>query len=56
MDQDKGKAIEEWQPPMNVYELRSFLGLANLLSVVCDEELLKDSIPIDGVTKERHNR
>jgi hypothetical protein len=29
MDQDKVKAIEEWQPPSNVSELRSFLGLAN---------------------------
>jgi Reverse transcriptase (RNA-dependent DNA polymerase) len=31
MDQDKVKAIEEWQPPSNVSELRSFLGLRFLL-------------------------
>ena len=29
MDQDKVKAIQEWQPPSSVSELRSFLGLAN---------------------------
>ena len=29
MGQEKVKAIQEWQPPANVSELRSFLGLAN---------------------------
>ena len=29
MDNDKVKAIEEWDPPSKVYELRSFLGLVN---------------------------
>ncbi|XP_028107290.1 uncharacterized protein LOC114306273 [Camellia sinensis] len=29
MDQEKVKAIQEWQPPTNVSELRSFLRLAN---------------------------
>lgn len=29
MDNEKVKAIEEWDPPSKVYELRSFLGLVN---------------------------
>jgi len=29
MDPAKVQAIQEWQPPTNVSELRSFLGLAN---------------------------
>lgn len=29
MDQAKGKAIQEWEPPTKVPELRSFLGLVN---------------------------
>ncbi|KAL0293827.1 UNVERIFIED_CONTAM: Retrovirus-related Pol polyprotein from transposon [Sesamum radiatum] len=29
MDPKKVQAIEEWQPPRDVYDLRSFLGLAN---------------------------
>lgn len=29
MANEKGKAIEEWDPPSKVYELRSFLGLVN---------------------------
>ena len=29
MDLDKVKAIQEWQAPTGVSELRSFLGLAN---------------------------
>lgn len=29
MDNDKVKAIEEWDPPSKVYELRSFLSLVN---------------------------
>ncbi|KAL0456568.1 UNVERIFIED_CONTAM: Transposon Tf2-11 polyprotein [Sesamum latifolium] len=29
MDPKKVQAIEEWQPPSNVYDLRSFLGLVN---------------------------
>jgi hypothetical protein len=31
MDPAKVQAIQEWQPPTNVSELRSLLGLANLL-------------------------
>ncbi|KAL0310202.1 UNVERIFIED_CONTAM: Retrovirus-related Pol polyprotein from transposon [Sesamum calycinum] len=29
MDPKKVKAIEEWRPPTDVHDLRSFLGLAN---------------------------
>ena len=29
MDNEKVKAIEEWDPPSKVYELRSFLGSVN---------------------------
>lgn len=29
MDDDKVRAIQEWEAPKNVHELRSFLGLAN---------------------------
>lgn len=29
MDNEKVKAIEEWDLPSKVYELRSFLGLVN---------------------------
>lgn len=29
MANEKVKAIEEWDPPSKVYELRSFLGLVN---------------------------
>ncbi|XP_057733997.1 uncharacterized protein LOC130949239 [Arachis stenosperma] len=29
MDQEKVKAIKKWEPPNKVFELRSFLGLAN---------------------------
>ena len=29
MDQEKMQAIQEWKPPTNVSDLRSFLGLAN---------------------------
>ena len=52
VDPAKIEAIVSWKPPRNVTELRSFLGLASLLSTV-RKRILRHSLYTYKVTPER---
>ncbi|KAL0289348.1 UNVERIFIED_CONTAM: hypothetical protein Sangu_2620900 [Sesamum angustifolium] len=49
MDPKKVQAIEEWRPPSDVHDLRSFLGWRTTRRF---EGLLRDSTAHDGLIKE----
>ncbi|KAL0434746.1 UNVERIFIED_CONTAM: Retrovirus-related Pol polyprotein from transposon [Sesamum radiatum] len=51
MDPKKVQAIEEWQPPSDVHDLRSFSRSGELLLAFC-ERLLQDSTAHDGLIEE----